>query len=43
LTLCSKHPPIFCVVSPATFDEHEGDTIDEHRFVSVLSPSWSSR
>jgi len=32
-------PPL----SPATFDEHEGDTIDEHRFVNVLSPSWSSR
>jgi ribosomal protein S18 acetylase RimI-like enzyme len=26
-------------VSAATFDEHEGDTIVEHRFVNVLSPS----
>jgi hypothetical protein len=29
-------------VSPATFDEHQGDTITEHRFVNVLSPSCSS-
>jgi hypothetical protein len=27
-------------LSPATFDGDEGDTIREHRFVSVLSPSW---
>jgi hypothetical protein len=30
------------MVSAATFDEHEGDTIAEHRFVNVLSSSWSS-
>jgi len=29
-------------VSAATLDEHEGDTIHEHRFVNVLSPSCSS-
>ena len=29
-------------VSPATFDEHEGDTITEHRFVNVLSSPCSS-
>ena len=28
--------------SPATFDEHEGDTITEHRFVNVLSSPCSS-
>lgn len=28
-------------LSAATFDEHEGDTIDEHRFVTRLSPSCS--
>jgi len=27
-------------LSPATFDGDEGDTIREHGFVSVLSPSW---
>jgi hypothetical protein len=30
------------LLSPATFDEHQGDTITEHRFVNVLSPSCSS-
>jgi predicted Zn-dependent protease len=30
-------------VSPAAFDEHEGDTLTEHRLVNVLSPSCSSR
>ena len=30
-------------VSPATFDEHEGDTLIEHRFVNGLSPSCPSR
>jgi len=30
-------------VSPAKLDEHEGDTMDEHRFVNMLSPSWSLR
>jgi hypothetical protein len=30
-------------LSPAAFDEHEGDTVTEHRFVNVLSPSCSSR
>jgi hypothetical protein len=29
------------VVSPATLDEHEADTLREHVFVNVLSP-WSS-
>jgi hypothetical protein len=29
-------------LSAATFDEHEGDTITEHHFVNVLSPSCSS-
>jgi hypothetical protein len=29
-------------MSAATFDEHEGDTFPEHRFMNVLSPSWSS-
>jgi len=29
-------------VSPATFDEHEGDTIHEHEFVNVLAPSCAS-
>ena len=29
-------------LSPATFDEHEGDTITEHRFVNVLSSPCSS-
>jgi hypothetical protein len=24
---------------PATFDEHEGDTIHEHEFVNTVSPS----
>ena len=28
-------------VSPATLDEHEADTLREHVFVNVLSPSWS--
>jgi hypothetical protein len=31
------------LVSPAKLDEHEDDTIDEHLFVNVLSPSWSLR
>jgi hypothetical protein len=30
-------------LSPAKLDEHEDDTIDEHLFVNVLSPSWSLR
>jgi hypothetical protein len=30
-------------LSPAAFDEHEGDTLTEHRLVNVLSPSCSSR
>ena len=30
-------------MSPAKLDEHEDDTIDEHFFVNVLSPSWSLR
>jgi DNA replication protein DnaC len=29
-------------LSPATFDEHQGDTMADHRFVNVLSPSSSS-
>jgi hypothetical protein len=29
-------------LSAATFDEHEGDMIVEHRFVNVLSSSCSS-
>jgi len=33
-----RHEP----VSPATFDEHEGDTFTEHRFVNVLSSPCSS-
>ena len=31
------------VLSPAKLDEHEGDTIDEHPFVNMLSPLWSLR
>ena len=27
---------------PATFDEHEDDTIHEHEFVHIVSPSWPS-
>jgi hypothetical protein len=30
------------LMSPATVDVHEGDTIHEHPFVNVLSPWWSS-
>jgi len=29
------------VVSPATRDDHEGDTVGEHDFVAMLSPRWS--
>ena len=29
-------------LSPATLDDHEGDTVGEHEFVNMLSPSWSS-
>jgi hypothetical protein len=29
-------------VSPATLDEHEGDTMHEHEFMTRLSPSYSS-
>jgi len=29
-------------VLPATFDEHEDDTIHEHEFVNIVSPSWPS-
>jgi len=25
-------------VSPATLDDHEGDTLREHEFMSVLTP-----
>jgi hypothetical protein len=25
-------------VSPATLDDHEGDTVGEHEFVNMLSP-----
>jgi hypothetical protein len=25
-------------VSPATLDDHEGDTVGEHEFVTMLSP-----
>lgn len=28
-------------VSPATLDDHEGDTVREHEFVNMLSPWWS--
>lgn len=28
-------------VSPATLDDHEGDTVGEHEFVNMLSPWWS--
>jgi hypothetical protein len=28
-------------VSPATRDDHEGDTVGEHDFVAMLSPRWS--
>jgi hypothetical protein len=28
-------------VSPATFDDHEGDTSGEHELVNMLSPWWS--
>jgi Bifunctional DNA primase/polymerase, N-terminal len=28
-------------VSPATRDDHEGDTVGEHEFVTMLSPWWS--
>jgi len=30
-----------CLVSPATVDDHEGDTVGEHEFVNMLSPWWS--
>jgi hypothetical protein len=30
------------LVSGATLDEHEGDTIHDHQFVNVLSPSCPS-
>jgi hypothetical protein len=26
-------------VSPATLNDHEGDTVSEHEFVNMLSPS----
>jgi len=29
-------------LSGATLDEHEGDTIHDHQFVNVLSPSCPS-
>jgi hypothetical protein len=29
------------LVSPATVDDHEGDTVGEHEFVNMLSPWWS--
>jgi hypothetical protein len=29
-------------LSAATLDEHEGDTMHEHQFVNVLSPSCPS-
>ena len=28
----------FGELSPATLDDHEGDTLHEHEFVNVLSP-----
>jgi hypothetical protein len=28
-------------LSPATVDDHEGDTVGEHEFVNMLSPWWS--
>jgi len=28
-------------LSPATRDDHEGDTVGEHDFVAMLSPRWS--
>jgi hypothetical protein len=35
--------PHFCSpLSGATLDEHEGDTIHDHQFVNVLSPSCPS-
>jgi hypothetical protein len=30
------------LVSGATLDEHEGDTMHEHQFVNMLSPSCPS-
>jgi hypothetical protein len=29
------------LLSPATRDDHEGDTVGEHEFVTMLSPWWS--
>jgi hypothetical protein len=28
-------------LSPATLDDHEGDTVGEHEFMNMLSPWWS--
>ena len=28
-------------VSPATLNHHQGDTVGEHEFVTMLSPWWS--
>jgi len=30
---------IYHLVLPATFDEHEDDTIHEHEFVNTVAPS----
>jgi hypothetical protein len=38
-TLLRKHPP--GPLSPATLDDHEGDTVGEHEFMTMLSPWWS--
>jgi hypothetical protein len=32
----------FFVLSPATLNDHDGDTFNNHRFVDMVSPSWSS-
>lgn len=49
LTVARRPPPqhstdyyTASLLSPATFDEHDGDTIREHGCVASRSPSWSS-
>jgi len=41
-----RHTPVVgslsSLVSPATLDEHGGDTIHEYQCMNVLSPPWSS-
>jgi hypothetical protein len=39
LKLMIRHPR--GMLSPATLDDHQGDTVSEHEFVNMLSPWWS--